>query len=85
MSRSKWKGPNIIESKNLQHKNIKKNQTTITLPRNIEITPKFIGIITNTYNGKNFQEITITDEMIGHKVGEFVFTRKNFSFKKKKK
>jgi ribosomal protein S19 len=85
MSRSKWKGPHIIESENLKAKNIKKNLNIISLPRNVEITPKFIGLTINIYNGKDFQEITITDDMIGHKLGEFVFTRKNFSFKKKKK
>jgi ribosomal protein S19 len=85
MSRSKWKGPNIIESENLQTKNIKKNQKIISLPRNVEITPKFIGLTTNIHNGKEYQEITVTDDMIGHKFGEFVFTRKKFSFKKKNK
>lgn len=36
------------------------------------------------YNGKTFITIKIVDEMVGYKVGEFVLTRKQFSYKKKK-
>lgn len=84
MSRAKWKGPNILELKQLQTKHIKKN-LSITVPRSIEITPQFIGLTFQVHNGKDYQEITVTDDMIGCKFGEFVFTRKKFSFKKKKK
>lgn len=82
MSRAKWKGPNI-NLENLKTKNLKK-QSNMKLPRNAEITPQLIGLIFNIHNGKEYQEITVTDEMIGRKFGEFVFTRKKFSFKKKK-
>jgi ribosomal protein S19 len=37
------------------------------------------------YNGKSYVDVSITDDMISHKFGEFVFTREKFSFKKKKK
>lgn len=82
MSRSKWKGP-YIGSDNLETKELKK-QINFILPRNVEITPKLIGLTFKIHNGKEYKEITVTDEMIGYKFGEFVFTREKFSFKKKK-
>jgi len=47
--------------------------------------PKFIGITLRAYNGKTFTILKIIEEMVGHKIGEFVSTRKQFSYKKKKK
>lgn len=82
MSRSKWKGP-YIGSENLETKNLK-NQLTLMLPRNVEITPKLIGLTFKIHNGKEYQDVTVVEEMVGHKFGEFVFTRGKFSFKKKK-
>jgi small subunit ribosomal protein S19 len=46
--------------------------------------PNFVGKNFNVHNGKNLLEVNVTEEMIGHKFGEFVFTRAKFSFKKKK-
>ena len=36
------------------------------------------------YNGKNFQKLIISKEMVGHRFGEFIVTRKVVPFKKKK-
>jgi len=47
------------------------------------ILPKFIGLTLWVYNGKTFTMIKVIDEMIGHKLGEFILTRKKFSYKKK--
>jgi len=44
-----------------------------------------MGLTFQIYNGKTFITIKIIDEMIGHKLGEFISTRKQFSYKKKKK
>jgi len=82
MSRSKWKGP-YIKCKDLKHLETKKNTQTI-ITRDSEILPKFLGLNFKVYNGKDYVELTVTDLMIGHKFGEFVFTRAQFSFKKKK-
>jgi ribosomal protein S19 len=49
------------------------------------ILPKFVGFSLKIYNGKTFTTIKIIDEMVGHKLGEFVTTRKQFSYKKKNK
>nr|NP_689362.1 ribosomal protein S19 [Chaetosphaeridium globosum]AAM96623.1 ribosomal protein S19 [Chaetosphaeridium globosum] len=40
------------------------------------ILPQFVGNIVSVYNGKNFVNLKITDEMVGHKYGEFASTRK---------
>jgi ribosomal protein S19 len=47
--------------------------------------PKFIGITLRAYDGKTFTILKIIEEMVGHKIGEFVSTRKQFSYKKKNK
>jgi ribosomal protein S19 len=77
MKRSKWKGPffkklNLIEKLPL-------------LPRDFEITSRMVGITGNVHSGRTLVKLTITDEMISHKIGEFVPTRERFVFKKKKK
>lgn len=77
MKRSKWKGP-LIKIRN-------SNKKLQILPRNYEITTQIIGLICYVYSGKKLVKLSITDEMIGHKVGEFVPTREKFEFKKKKK
>ena len=77
MKRSKWKGP-LIKLKDLTKK-------LLPLPRNYEITSQVVGLLCNVHSGKKFVKLNLTDEMIGHKVGEFIPTRERFEFKKKKK
>ena len=77
MKRSKWKGPFI-----------KKIDVTAKLPllaRDYEITSYVTGLTCNVHSGKKLVSLTLTDDMIGHKIGEFVPTRARFEFKKKKK
>jgi len=87
MSRVKWKGP-YIEDKLLKTvKNsllISKSNIKI-VSKNFVILPKFIGFTVQVYNGKTFIIVKVINEMVGHKLGEFVTTRKQFSYKKKKK
>jgi small subunit ribosomal protein S19 len=78
MKRSSWKGP-FINNKN------KSSNKLPLLPRNFEITSNVVGLTGNVYSGKKLVKISLTDEMIGHKVGEFAPTREKFVFKKKKK
>jgi small subunit ribosomal protein S19 len=76
MKRAKWKGPFIK----------KNNQNTFkVLPRNYEITAQVVGLTCNVYSGKKLVKLSLTDEMIGHKAGEFSPTREKFVYKKKKK
>ena len=77
MKRSKWKGPFT-----------KKIDVGVKLPllaRDYEITSYVIGLTCNVHSGKKLVSLTLTDDMIGHKIGEFVPTRVKFEFKKKKK
>ena len=73
MSRIVWKGPFIDEK---IYSNIKKN--TVICSRNLIITPNLIGLDFLVHNGKNLLKIKIVEDMIGHKFGEFSFTRKKF-------
>jgi small subunit ribosomal protein S19 len=90
MSRSKWKGP-FVDFQHLnnnltyfkqQENNIK---TNIKISRNSDIIPGFLGLTFYVYNGKSYDEIIVNEDMIGHKFGEFSFTRAKFIFKKKNK
>ena len=77
MKRAKWKGPSI-KPKVIQQK-------LLILPRNSDITAQIAGLVCHVHSGRKFVKLNLTDEMIGHKVGEFVPTRERFEFKKKKK
>lgn len=79
MSRSKWKGP-YIRKKSLI--NVKTNKYT---SRESIIFPKFVDSELLIHTGRKFLKVTILEEMIGHKFGELVMTRKFFSYKKGKK
>lgn len=83
MSRSKWKGP-YIQTLRIEQSNIKQKIDKYKASRNSEIVPKFLGATFSVHNGKTCSEVTVTSDMIGHKFGEFVFTRSKFYFKKKK-
>nr|YP_010377307.1 ribosomal protein S19 [Odontella aurita]QYB22956.1 ribosomal protein S19 [Odontella aurita] len=87
MSRSNWKGPYIKESliKVVNNKKIKKKKEIQIMLRETVIIPFFVGRIFSVHNGKTFLKVKIVDDMIGHKLGEFSPTRKQFTYKKKKK
>lgn len=78
MSRSAKKGP-YVDQKLL--KKISKTQpdgkTMIkTWARDSEISPEMVGYIFGVHNGKNFIEVRVNEDMIGHRLGEFALTRK---------
>jgi len=56
-------------------KKIAKNKKIKTHLRDLVIVPKFVGLTISIYNGKSFQDVLITNEMIGHRLGEFALTR----------
>jgi len=47
-----------------------------THDRSIVIVPRLIGMTIGVHNGKEFVRVMITDEMLGHRLGEFAMTRK---------
>ena len=78
MSRSVWKGPFVDPSliKKVENQKTKGTTTPIkTWSRKSTIIPEFIGISFLIHNGKKFIPIKISDEMVGHKLGEFSPTR----------
>lgn len=83
MSRSKWKGP-FVDSNLLQEIKINK-KVFLTKSRNSTIIPSFVGKCFKIYNGKIFHKVIITENMVGHKLGEFSPTRKIFVYKKTNK
>jgi small subunit ribosomal protein S19 len=56
-------------------KKIAKKKKIKTHLRDIVIVPKLVGLTIGIYTGKEFQDILITTEMIGHRLGEFAPTR----------
>jgi small subunit ribosomal protein S19 len=49
------------------------------------ILPQFVGQTVEVHNGKDFISLEVTEQMIGHKFGEFAMTRKRAIHKKKDK
>jgi small subunit ribosomal protein S19 len=78
MSRSVWKGPFVdhhlaakVEDMN------KKNERKVikTWSRRSTITPDMVGHTMAVHNGKKFIPVYVTENMVGHKLGEFALTR----------
>ena len=78
MSRSVWKGP-FVDPSLLKKVEKLKGKTDVapikTWSRRCTIIPEFVGYSFLIYNGKKFIPIKISDEMVGHKLGEFSPTR----------
>ena len=53
----------------------KKKDTILTWSRNSTILPNMVGHTIAVYNGKQHVPIFISDQFVGHKLGEFVITR----------
>ena len=78
MSRAVWKGPFVDPSliKKVEKLKTQSNPMPIkTWSRKSTIIPEFVGISFLIYNGKKFIPIKISEEMVGHKLGEFSPTR----------
>lgn len=73
MSRSLKKGPYIDERllKKIQGKKPEETGVIKTWSRDATITPEMVGFIFGVHNGKNFIEVTLNEEMVGHRLGEF--------------
>lgn len=78
MSRSLKKGPFVSTSllKKVNSCNMTNSKTIIiTWSRSSTILPSMIGHTIAVYNGKEHFPILVSDQMVGHKLGEFVQTR----------
>lgn len=75
MSRSLRKGP-FIEAKLIKKiEKLEKNKIIKTWSRASTIVPNMVGYTVAVYNGKHHFPVFISDQMVGHKLGEFVPTR----------
>ncbi len=78
MARSVWKGPFVERSllkKVEEARNSGKNMVIKTWTRRSTILPNFVGLTFGVHNGKKFIPVVVSDQMIGHKLGEFAPTR----------
>ena len=78
MSRSVWKGPFVdgyIFDKVEKLRQSGRNDIIRTWSRRSTIMPDFVGLTFAVHNGKKFMPVYVTENMVGHKLGEFSPTR----------
>ena len=77
MSRSLKKGPFIDKRliQKIQNRAAGDNSAIKTWSRACVIVPEMIGVKFMVHNGKDFLEVLVNEEMVGHKLGEFAATR----------
>ncbi|KAA8565834.1 hypothetical protein MFRU_006g03650 [Monilinia fructicola] len=84
LARSVWKGPNIVPLPIYKQVLGVRQPPIRTQARSATILPNFVGLTFEIHNGKVYNEVTITEDMVGHKLGEFSATRKRFTYKQSK-
>ncbi len=78
MARSLKKGPYVDEKlldKVLKQDQQGSHQAIRTWSRRCTIVPEFVGHTFEVHNGKIFHKVFVTEDMVGHKLGEFAPTR----------
>ncbi len=78
MSRSLKKGPFVdphLKEKVLAARSLKERRVIKTWSRRSTITPEMVGLTIAVHNGRKFIPVFITENMVGHKLGEFSPTR----------
>lgn len=78
MTRSVWKGPFVDEKlikKAQAVSNSGKREVIKTWSRQSTILPEFVGLTFGVYNGQKFVPVSVNENMVGHKLGEFSPTR----------
>ena len=78
MARSVWKGPyfDVTLFKKVKKSKEERSKSPIkTWSRRSTIIPDFVGVTISVYNGKSFIPVYVTEDMVGHKLGEFSPTR----------
>ncbi len=78
MSRSLKKGPYVDERllKKIEGKKPQESGVIKTWARASVISPEMVGFIFGVHNGKDHIEVLVTEDMVGHRLGEFSPTRK---------
>jgi len=78
MSRSLKKGPFVDQKLFVKVQKTKETNSHApirTWARRCTIVPEFIGVTFEVHNGKVFNKVFVTEDMVGHKLGEFSITR----------
>lgn len=78
MSRSLYKGPYVDEKllKKIDGAKPKEVGVIKTWARNSQISPEMVGFTFGVHNGRDHIEVLVTEEMVGHRLGEFSPTKK---------
>ncbi len=77
MARSVWKGPFVdgYILKKAEAAKGNRNHAIKTWSRRSTILPQFVGLTFQVHNGNKFIPVHVSEEMVGHKLGEFAPTR----------
>ncbi len=78
MARSLWKGPFVdgyLLKKAEAARGGGRNQAIKTWSRRSTILPQFVGLTFQVHNGNKFIPVLVSEDMVGHKLGEFAPTR----------
>ncbi|MFL6842739.1 MAG: 30S ribosomal protein S19 [Sphingomicrobium sp.] len=80
MARSVWKGPFVElsllkKAEAVQEKGGGRGGPIKTWSRRSTILPQFVGLTFNVYNGRKFVPVSVNEDMVGMKLGEFAPTR----------
>lgn len=77
MSRSSKKGPYVDErlARKVETGGGEKDKPIKTWARDSQIAPEFVGKYFKVHNGRDFPEVFVTEDMVGHRLGEFAPTR----------
>lgn len=78
MARSVWKGPfvdNYLLKKADKVRESGRNEVIKTWSRRSTILPQFVGLTFGVHNGQKHIPVSISEDMVGHKLGEFSPTR----------
>ncbi|MFH0712762.1 MAG: 30S ribosomal protein S19 [Candidatus Jorgensenbacteria bacterium] len=78
MTRSLKKGPYVDPKllKKISKLSPTEGQVIKTWSRDSEISPEMVGFVFGVHNGKDFVEVRVNEDMVGHRLGEFSPTRK---------
>ncbi len=78
MTRSAKKGPYVYERllKKIDGKKPEQTGVIKTWARDSQIAPEMVGFTFGVHNGKDHIEVFVTEDMVGHRLGEFSLTRK---------
>jgi len=78
MTRAVWKGPFVdgyLIKKAQKVSDSGRKEVIKTWSRRSTIIPQFVGLTFGVYNGQKFVPVTVSEQMVGHKLGEFSPTR----------